>query len=204
MAEIHDETNSTILLVIGLLVLLGLVGTMVYNSKKTTTTELCRISVIAKAAASKATLGAAGFLDLNCETDRVVIKSDYVYDNEGKEKISSFSGATKQDKIKKIIAEKGRDCWYQFSKGEFDITAVFGNPSSGEEACIVCSEIAFDSSIRKEFPELVNFSGWLSNNTMDGTEQTYSEYFQDAAQFNNYYRERNNFYKPELSMDIQC
>ena len=143
--------------------------------------EKCRASVNIKAISLKpaAHLVDIAKLDLACHTAFLTAKEDGIYSG-GNLRVNfgdgKFKGMdTTQDKLKTAVADKMKDCWYMFGKGEI-------NPFSnlGGDHCVVCYEITFDPKVRNELPALSDFNQFLAENNAFG-EVTYASYLYGSS-----------------------
>lgn len=157
--------------------------------------EKCRASVSVKAisidAASIVTAGKRISdplqLDLDCHTKFLVAKKDGVYD--GIKRTSDFSdrsfeGMELDDKLKKEVADRMRDCWYMFGNGETDPFSKLG----GDIHCVECYELQFDDEVKKEVQDkkgvsvLTDFTGFLASSFIDEKQTTtYSQYLYKSS-----------------------
>ncbi|MCX6709847.1 MAG: hypothetical protein NTV63_02725 [Candidatus Woesearchaeota archaeon] len=178
------ETKVIIGLILLLLVFFSIAvwfANSVAYTKGVSDKEICRMSVIAKWAGKKASFYLTdGIIDLKCNTQIIEINRDSVLKN-GKEieTMKEITDSGTEEKIKRIVANEMYDCWYQFSRGQFDFTQA--GIMRNANICVVCSEITFSKEIIKEVPLISDFTAWLSQNNVLGAKESYLDYFMNKA-----------------------
>lgn len=178
-----DVMTSAILGLVVVLVIVAVVPTVVNIFLPKSEIEKCRASVSAKAFTVKAGSAGTGLVDpvqlnLECHTEFLVAKKDGLYAGSRRSvsfSDSRFSGMALESQLKTAVADKMRDCWYMFGKGEIDLFAKL----DGDFHCVECSEILFSndekSGVQKDVPALNDFSTFLAKNSANEKE-TYAKY----------------------------
>lgn len=172
--------STLVVIVIGLLVaiiIFSMLVEIIKSLKKSSDVEICRLSVLGRSVAIKATVVKSDVpINLDCKTRYVTIKPDGIYINEKRNKKDNFRRITDNDaqlKIKKLFAEEMRICWYQFLEGKQTTFGVFGSPNK----CVICSMIEFSPEAQQQVKEIPGFGKYLMETTMPNTKVTYISYF---------------------------
>lgn len=155
------------------------ISTMIFSKSDV---EKCRASVSVKAISIEAGSFGTGLADpaqlgLDCHTRFLVAKKDGVYEG-GKRAVDfgdrRFDEKRTEDKLKTVVADGMRDCWYMFGEGKINL---FG---SGDIHCVECYEIRFDDEVREEEENVLalnDFSGFLASNYIsEKRDTTYAKY----------------------------
>jgi len=133
--------------------------------------EKCRLSILANAKAriTETELPVVGGeqIAINCpKTELKLTKKD----------IEAKGALTKEDMIKRKLAEELRLCWYKTGEGKL-------KPFKGESGrfCLICSEIEFDKNVQEKAPEIRNFIKYLAETDMPKANTKYLDYLTGAG-----------------------
>lgn len=146
---------------------------------QTTDEEICRNSVVLR---SNAVLP-GGSVSLDCKQRYVCITGDGSCEqmtNPKKIEVES------EEEVYLALAEEMRACWWMFGEGTLNYV---GDDFTHNNYCSICAQIAFDDSLRAieafsvgvlDKDRLYDF---LTENTIQGSDETYSEYIFDVESF---------------------
>lgn len=112
----------------------------------------------------------------NCRTQFVCISGGDACTNINPTETVKVNPANK-DEVLKAIADKMSSCWSTFGEGNLD----FIQPERlkvSNFGCAICQIIKFDDKIQQQVSVITyqDFYDYLSNNKMEGTQQTYLYY----------------------------
>jgi len=159
-----------------------------------TESEVCHNSVIVRSSG----LLAQKIFPLNCKTNYVCLSKDGTCESMTSPEVVKVK--TKEE-VYKALAEKGVDCWWMFGEGKADYIGgaelhPYGYAS--DLYCSICSQIAFDDSIKEIFPKTIlrfegiagqssdvpislisreDFYKYLASTKISGKDISYLEYF---------------------------
>ena len=142
------------------------------NLGKETNQEICHNSVVMR---GKSVLPKDA-VSLNCKTNYVCITEDGTCDQMTKPEIKKVE--TEND-VYEILANEMVDCWWMFGEGKVDY--IGKDYLKKNLYCSICSQIAFDDSLKKEIFNTGEFDKkefykYLTNNKIPNKEITYLEY----------------------------
>jgi len=145
---------------------------VILNPWKETDDELCHNSVIMRSQA----LISKSSVPLNCKTSYVCISEDGSCEAMTNPEIKEVKSKLE---IFEVLADEMANCWWMFGEGKVNYVSDELVP---DLYCSICSQIAFDDSIRNidgieneiSKEELYNY---LVNEKIKGKEITYSKYF---------------------------
>ncbi len=135
--------------------------------------EICHNSVILRGNV----LLSEKTVPLNCKRTYVCLSKDGSCESMTNPNIEK---ASSKEEVYRILAEEMADCWWMFGEGKID---YIGDKTKEANYCSICSQIAFDNSIRKiegfESGEINKdeFYNYLSETSLSEGKQTYAEYF---------------------------
>ncbi len=158
-----------IILIVSFAILLFFIMRLGFGSE--TSKEICHNSVVTRGSS----IIPAEATPLDCQREYICITADRNCDaaltNPIKKKVST------KEELYEVLAKELTDCWWMFGEGKVNYV---GDDLVGNLYCSLCSQIAFDSSIKdivgsdtlskKEFYE------YMARKNMSGSSQTYSEY----------------------------
>lgn len=168
--EVPGPSALTSIILVGILfiILLALFAVFILPYlNQTSDREKCRLSVFA-ASKTKLTIFKSPVVErLECKTVFVEIKKEGIY--EGNKKISKLDEDNPQESIKRELANRMHDCWYQMGEGKLD---PFEDTNENLR-CVICSEISFDKSISKDHAVINDFGDYLRDTNIPGKERKY-------------------------------
>jgi len=131
--------------------------------------DLCHNSVVLKK-----TLPTKDAIPLNCQRSYVCISENGKCDSLVKPELKKV----KTDKeVYGVLAEELKDCWWMFGEGKIDYV---GKDTFSELYCSLCSQIAFDESVKGIFSEgsfsKEEFYDYMVKTKIENEEYTYAEY----------------------------
>jgi hypothetical protein len=153
-----ESTLVVLIIVLISAIVLG-AATILYakGMSKSGDIESCRASVV-MAAKLKAVGKTA--TQLNCPRKEFAIGL----------KDAQLDGKLSEDKVKRIIADEVKGCWYKMSGNSqlnpYDQDILFGSKS----ICLVCSEVDFSEDIGQQLPTITGFDTFLEQGD-------YADYF---------------------------
>lgn len=171
----YGTLATLIIAMVVLFVLLGYTSTFANVLKKGSDVEICKLSVLAHAQSKF--LGETP-VQLKCPRREVKLFNNKVEINRKKDSKYEFNQLN-EEVVNKVIAEELRLCWYKMGEGYLNVFRQDAVDSaviytSGENICLICSEISFDKKItNKKFSGLVNF---LKSNKPQGEDYYYFDY----------------------------
>jgi len=132
--------------------------------------ELCHNSVV-----QKATLGEVGHsVPLNCKRSYVCLTEDGSC--EAMHKPETIKVKTEEE-VYEILANELADCWWMFGEGEINYV---GSEIIPELYCSLCSQIAFDDSVKEIFKgeefDKTYFYEFMKETNVGGSDLTYVQY----------------------------
>ncbi|OGV93000.1 hypothetical protein A3B57_00740 [Microgenomates group bacterium RIFCSPLOWO2_01_FULL_47_10] len=155
--------------------------------------QLCKISVGAKSAATRATFGvesATPIKNLECHTNFVSVDRKKVEINGQKQKryndISSTDPGKVEEAVYNVLADQMYACWNTFGQGKVN---VFGDFDNGMR-CVVCAQVNFDKTLydskdlhfREQGYFATHFYPYLAVTNIPGRtkEETYLQFLSDG------------------------
>jgi hypothetical protein len=158
-----------IILIVSFAILLFFIMKLSFGSE--TEKEVCHNSVVTRGSAIVPT----EVTPLDCQRQYICITADKDCDarltNPIKKKVET------KDELYEVLAIELTDCWWMFGEGKVNYV---GKDYFENLYCSICSQIAFDSSI-KDLMEGDSFSKedfyrYMALTNMSGSSQTYSDY----------------------------
>ena len=145
------------------------------NLGSSSNTEICHNSVVTRGSSVIPTES----VPLDCQRAYVCITSDNSCEQMTKPK--KIKVKTEED-VYEVLAEELSNCWWMFGEGEINYV---GKDFKKKLYCSICSQIAFDESVKKIFDNKNEFDReklyiHMANNKMSGSDKTYSEYLFDT------------------------
>lgn len=139
---------------------------------KTTDKELCHNSVVTRSESVLPT----DAIELECKTSYVCLTEDGSCDVLTNPEIVKVSS---KDEVYEALARELAECWWMFGEGKYEYVSKDFLP--GNLYCSVCSQIAFDDSVRErvfqeESPSLKEFFTYLSTHNLRDSAMTYATY----------------------------
>ncbi|MDP3766223.1 MAG: hypothetical protein Q8R04_06955 [Nanoarchaeota archaeon] len=140
-------------------VLLSYTNSLAGILKKESNIEVCRLSALAQA---QTKFAGQSPISLKCSRKEVKFFNNKV-EIDGKKESKYEFNQLDDNSVNKVVAEELRLCWYMMGEGRVDVfrqdvvdEAVIY--TSGENVCIICSEISFDSKANnKRFSGLLDY-----------------------------------------------
>lgn len=135
--------------------------------------ELCRNSVAQRASMDKVPGADIESIPLNCKRSYVCLTEDGSCEDMYKPEIMKVK--TEND-VYEVLADELADCWWMFGEGKINYV---GEDLFGDLHCSLCSQIAFDDSVKEIFPsgEFSENKFYESLKKMNKTnDKTYFEY----------------------------
>lgn len=172
---IEDVLAKVILVIAVALILFAIIGKFIGTIEGGGDIEICRLSVIAQ---SKTKFFGSSPVNLDCKRREVVFYNNYVKIN-GKPATEYKFNELDDYFVNKVLAEELRICWHQMGQGKIE---VFRSDAAyqAENVCVVCSEISFDQSVKKEkFEGLIDF---LKTTPLPNTKKEDKKYYYNYLQ----------------------
>lgn len=149
-----------------------------------TKSELCQNSVSMRA---NAPLSSLNSYPLNCQRQYLCLsktgKCDAPLTNPTVERVST------KDDVYNALSENLANCWAMYGQGKLN---YIGSDTLPKLYCSFCSQIAFDSSVKKIFNgdsfNKQEFYNYMSLTNMTGKDETYSEYIYGTNNFSKEYK----------------
>lgn len=164
------------------------------NFQELSEKEICQSSI---QLAGKASF----FAKIDCKTDYICISGGgECKDFTAKKIISIVPGdKTLKNQIMKALADEMVDCWWMFGEGKVDYV---DSSFTGNTACAVCAEIAFDEKLIggagvDKWISYDDFYTFLKDNYVDKDKtQKYSDYLKLASreEMNKFYTSKSIFF----------
>ena len=140
------------------------------NLGETSEQEICHNSVITRGSSVLPT----GSVPLNCKRSYVCLTRDGSCESLTKpikEKVET------KEEVYHVLAEEMATCWWMFGEGKINYV---GDDFFENLYCSICTQVAFDDSVQDIFTAGVvdksEFYEYLTNNNVEGKEESYSEY----------------------------
>ena len=132
--------------------------------------EICHNSVVARGSS----VLPEESIPLNCHREYVCITEDGTCEQMTKPREEKVE--TKEE-VYEVLANEMADCWWMFGEGEVNYV---GSDFKEKLYCSICSQIAFDNSLRDIFSEGViseeEFYIYMQNNNISGQDYSYLGY----------------------------
>jgi len=169
-----------IVLIIGFAIILFLLFRL--NLGKESDSEICHNSVMERSTLISTT-STSDAVPLDCQRNYVCITKDGSCESltsPTKKKVKS------EEDIQKVLATELRDCWWMF--GEGDVNYVGKDLFPGNLYCSLCSQIAFDDSVKEIIPsgelDQKKFYEYLAKTKVPEKSITYAEYLYGTNDLN--------------------
>ena len=149
-----------------------------------TDSQLCHNSVSVRGSAPLSSLNS---YPLDCKRQYVCLsktgKCDAQMTNPSIEKVST------KDDVYNYLAEDLANCWWMYGQGKVN---YIGSDTLPKLYCSFCSQVAFDSSVKKIFGgdsfDKQEFYNYMSLTNMTGKSETYSKYIYGTNDFSKQYK----------------
>jgi len=149
------------------------------NLGEESTKEICHNSVVLKGSSV-----AGEITSLNCKRTYLCLTQGDDCVEEGMPDATRIEKVSNKKEFFGILAEEMADCWWMYGEGE--INYIGGIEIQKKLYCSICSQVAFDESIKELFEGKNTFSqkeiyDYLYSTKMPGKEINYSDYLFSAA-----------------------
>lgn len=165
------------------------------NLPNQTQSQICHNSVSLRGTSSVST----NAVPLNCQRTYVCLSETKKCDNPDMSNPEVERVSNKED-VYHALAENLANCWWMYGQGKVN---YIGSTTLPKLYCSMCSQIGFDSSVKKIFgsPSFSKkeFYNYLSLTNMTGNSQTYSEYLYGTNDLSKEYK--GNFGKIDLTKE---
>ncbi len=159
---------SLIILIVSALVVLGFI--FIINPSKTSDATVCHNAVLTRGAEVLPTQ----IVPLNCKTSYVCLSKDGSCEEMTNPEVVK---ANTIEAVYEALANKMAECWWMFGEGKLNYVGKDVNP---QLYCSICSQVAFDNSIKKIFPtgeiSKADFYDYLASNKAPGQDISYLDY----------------------------
>lgn len=152
------------------------------NLGKETDKEICHNSVVMRGNS----VLPKDAVSLNCKTNYVCITEDGTCEQMTKPEIKKVKDETE---VYEILANEMADCWWMFGEGKVDY--IGKDYLKKNLYCSICSQVAFDDSLKKEIFEAEEFDKkefykYLAKKKIPKKGITYFEYINGVKDFNSF------------------
>jgi hypothetical protein len=187
---------TIILIIAGAIIIYGFIARFTGKATFEEAINTCRISVVAQSA-TELKPSASGWkspLNINCEKRYIKFYNTKVEVGLNPEnmkplqlvvdgqKITRFRSLTEYT-VNRVIAEEMRICKFEFADGKTEIFANDENLIKSQTVCFVCSQIHFDTGVKKQtFNTLVEYT---KETNLKDYDKTYYEYLTEETISNN-------------------
>ena len=160
------------------------------NLQEETQKEICHNSVVLKGKSI------SGFGKLDCRTNYLCVSGGG--ECEGINPTQTIKvNSNDKEAIMKIIADEMADCWWMFGEGDVN----YGDGTSSEVYCTLCSILKFDNKIQEEFKEIsyTDLHDYLIK-LQKSSSQTYLQYLYEVNRID--LLGKSNLFKDEQNINI--
>jgi hypothetical protein len=184
-AQLSTLQVIIIALAVGLILIFASIAWSSYI-KNRSDIEACHLSVLGK---SYSKPGGKSPLEMHCPRNYITFFENKIVSRTGTKetknkvvvkgiKTDKFKELT-QDIVFQTIAQEAKDCWYKMGEGKY--VPFDQNFFIQTTACMLCSSIEFEPSMKEKPVDYKGISLYLNETVIPGTEQTYAEYLQSPV-----------------------
>ena len=163
------------------------------NLPNQTESQLCHNSVSLRGTSSVS----KNAVPLNCQKTYICISKTGKCNNPDMNK-PTVEKVSNKDEVYHALAENLANCWWMYGEGKVN---YIGSSTLPKLYCSMCSQIGFDSSVKRIFGSSTfdkkEFYNYLALTNMSGSSQTYSQYLYGTNNFSKEYK--GNFGKVDLT-----
>tara|TARA_Y100000034_G_scaffold124490_1_gene172721 strand:+ start:546 stop:1316 length:771 start_codon:yes stop_codon:yes gene_type:complete len=186
--------------IVGLIILITSFAVILFfffrlNLGEETQKEICHNSVVLKGKQSTFS-EVINEVSLDCRTNYLCISGGG--ECEGINPTQTIKvNSNDKEAIMKIIADEMADCWWMFGEGDVN----YGDGTSSEVYCTLCSILKFDNKIQEEFKEIsyTDLHDYLIK-LQKSSSQTYLQYLYEVNRID--LLGKSNLFKDEQNINI--
>jgi len=188
-----ELTTKQIVMLIILIISFVIILYFIYllNFGGTSDKQICKNSVTLRGNS----LIAGQAIPLKCKTSYVCVSMNSGCDSPKMSNPDYVQEVGSKEDVYEFLAEEMYDCWWMFGEGEID---YLGSGLFPNFYCSICSQLVFDSSVKKLFPngeiDKDDFYNNYLTKKIPNKDITYSEYFLSTDNPENYLKAK---YKDE-------